>query len=73
MIDDLVNGTVRRVELAKIYQKATTVIKGVQQLYGSGSVWEAMIGKMSFPVIDPRTEEWQAFFTDTQMYLVQGR
>lgn len=73
MIDDLVNGTVRRVELATVYQKATTVIMGVQQLYGSGSVWEAMVGRMSFPAIDPRTEEWQAFFKDTQLYLVQGR
>lgn len=73
MIDDLVNGTVRRVELATVYQKATKVIMGVQQLYGSGSVWGAMVGRMSFPVIDPRTEEWQAFFKDTQLYLVQGR
>ena len=73
MIDNVVNGTIYRVELASIYQKARVVVMGVEELYGRGSVWEAMVGRMSFPVIDPRTPEWQAFFKDTQSYLVQGR
>ncbi|XP_078319098.1 uncharacterized protein LOC111121791 isoform X3 [Crassostrea virginica] len=72
MIDNVVNGTIYRVEMASIYQKARVVVMGVEELYGRGSVWEAMVGRMSFPVIDPRTPEWQAFFKDTQSYLVQG-
>jgi hypothetical protein len=72
-MDDLVNGTFRRVELATIYQKTKMMVMGVEELYGRGSVWEAMVNRIGFPVIDQRTDEWQTFFKDTQTYLVQGR
>ncbi|XP_061191991.1 uncharacterized protein LOC133200204 [Saccostrea echinata] len=72
MIDNVVNGTVRRVEMATIYQKAKALVSGVDELYGRGSVWESIFLRMSRPSIDPRTDEWQAFFRDTQTYLIQG-
>ncbi|XP_056019725.1 uncharacterized protein LOC125668687 isoform X2 [Ostrea edulis] len=72
LMDDLVNGTFRRVELATIYQKAKVMVMGVEELYGKGSVWEAMVNRIGYPVIDQRTDEWQEFFKDTQTYLIQG-